>query len=60
MKSVAPKGNETFKFQHATANDVVKIIKMLGKNTSIVFDDGPPKLIVLASCDIFHELSLSY
>ena len=52
MKSVAPKGNETFKFQHVTANDMVKIIKMLDKNTSIVFDDGPPTLIILASRDI--------
>ena len=38
IKSLAPKGNETFRFQHATANDVVKIIKTLGKNTSSLLE----------------------
>ena len=27
IKSSAPKGNETFRFQHVTANDVVNFIK---------------------------------
>ena len=50
IKSLAPKGNETFRVQHATANDVVKIIKTLDKNTSIGIDDVPPKLIISALC----------
>ena len=57
IKSSAPKGNETFRFQHATANDEVKIIKTLDKNTSIGIDDVPPKLIILASHVISGPLS---
>ena len=50
MKSIAPNGNEMFRFQHATAIDVVKIIKTLDKNTtSIGIGDVPLKLIILAS-----------
>ena len=49
MKSIAPKSNEIFRFQHATASDVVKIIKTLDKNTSIGIGDVPPNLISLAS-----------
>ena len=37
------------RFEHATANDVVKIITALENNTSIGIDDVPPKLIILAS-----------
>ena len=47
IKSLAPKGNETFRFHYATADDVVKIIKTLDKNTSIGIDDVPPTLIIL-------------
>ena len=57
MKSLAPKGNETFLFQHGTANDVVKIIKKLDKNTSIGIHDVLPKLIILASHIISGPLS---
>ena len=57
IKSFARKGNETFEFQHATANDLVEMIKTLDKNTSIGIDDVPPKLIILASHVISGPLS---
>ena len=57
IKSSAPKGNGTVWFHYAIATDMVKIIKMLDKNTSIGIDDVPLKLTILASRVISGPLS---